>query len=365
MQQNKPPEFFIESVQFANDKTFFHPAEKITVPYFNNNFSISIGSINYDDVENQRLVYRMLDNNDSAWKILTGQSSINFNNLAPGTYAVQVKLFAANNRWPEQLRTLTIIITPAFWQTWWFKMVIVLLVSVLVFWLIRQRIKNIRAKADIDKQLAELELKGLHAQMNPHFIFNALNAIKDMILNDEKNNASRYLSKFAQLIRLSLEHSQQTFITLQQNILYLEHYLAMEQLRFGNLHYKINTEESIKANEILLPPMLLQPLVENAIWHGLLPKQGVKQMEIRFQQKDNALVCEIEDNGIGINASLKNKTPGINRSFGIENIRQRMNVLNEKYKLHYLLSITDKKEITPSNDTGTIARLSLPLNSVL
>jgi len=362
---NKAPDFFIEYIHLGDDSTIYHPGEIVKSSHLNNDITVSVSSINYDDYSNQRFAYRLGDEKDTTWKNFNQQNEINFNNLSPGKYKLFIKMFPANNRWPEQTKELSIRIFPPFWQTWWFIIAIVVLIAVLLFGLISQRIKSIRKKSGINRQLAELELKALHAQMNPHFIFNALNSIKDMILHDEKDNASRYLSKFAQLIRLNLEHSQLTFITLQENIEYLHHYLGMEQVRFADLHYEIKSDPSIKTNETLLPPMLLQPLVENAIWHGLLPKAGEKKVDIRFQKENNALLCEIEDNGIGISSSLHTKSNKLHRSVGIENIRHRLKVLNEKYKLHYLLTIKDKKEITPLNGSGTIAILALPLDTTL
>src|SRR5580698_974630 len=135
-------------------------------------------------------------------------------------------------------------------------------------------------------------MKALHAQMNPHFIFNALNSIREMILQDDNQNASRYLTRFARLIRLTLEHSKQTFITLHQHIEYLESYLEMELLRFADFTYHIEISPGIERNDIRIAPMLIQPLVENAIWHGLRPKQGEKRLDIRFYVSCHQLICE-------------------------------------------------------------------------
>ncbi|HEY6506160.1 MAG TPA: histidine kinase, partial [Chitinophagaceae bacterium] len=221
----------------------------------------------------------------------------------------------------------------------------------------RFRIKNIKQKANIDKQLAELEMKGLHAQMNPHFIFNSLNSIKEMILEDEKQNASRYLSKFAQLIRTNLEQSRQTFITVRQCIDHLQQYLEMEKIRFEGFSYRIDIDENLPEN-IRVAPMLIQPLVENAIWHGLQNQTGEKKLDIRFYKSGEQLACEIEDNGIGIHQSAKDKAGSrpAHRSLGIQSIHERLKVLNEKYNMNSSLSITDRSEL-PGNQTGTIAIL--------
>jgi sensor histidine kinase YesM len=216
-----------------------------------------------------------------------------------------------------------------------------------------------KIKNELKISMLELETKVVKAQMNPHFIFNSLNSIKEMILEDEKQNASRYLSKFAQLIRTNLEHSKQTFITVKQGIDHLHQYLEMEKIRFDNFSYAIDVADELPTDEIQMAPMLIQPLVENAIWHGLHNKQGDKKLAIRFYRSTTQLVCEIEDNGIGIHRSKENKSTmrPTHRSLGISNIHDRLKVLNEKYKMNCSLTITDRSELPGLHETGTLAVL--------
>jgi len=211
--------------------------------------------------------------------------------------------------------------------------------------------------ASINQQLAETQMSALQAQMNPHFIFNALNSIKRMILDNETMNASKYLSKFALMIRLTLNHSRVTFVTLQETIEYLHAYLGMEQLRFGSSFcYKIETVGNLDEEEINIPTLMIQPLAENAIWHGLMPKEGDKKLIARFLQTGDFVTCIIEDNGIGINRSEKmnqfNKQPHV----GLENLRNRIKIMNEKYNMNCTLDITDLGE-NNIHRTGTLATL--------
>jgi len=197
--------------------------------------------------------------------------------------------------------------------------------------------------------------------MNPHFIFNSLNSIKEMILEDQKQNASRYLSKFAQLIRTNLEQSRQTFITVKQCIDHLHQYLEMEKIRFESFSYTIEIDDELATEDIQMAPMLIQPLVENAIWHGLNNKKGDKKLTIRFYKLSEQLVCEIDDNGIGLKRSKESKSSlrSAHRSLGISNIHERLVVLNEKYKMNCALTITDKSQLTGENESGTLAVLRL------
>src|SRR3954453_7946769 len=198
--------------------------------------------------------------------------------------------------------------------------------------------------AGINEQLAEARLAALQAQMNPHFVFNALNSIKRMILDGDNDRASRYLSKFALMIRMTLEHSKDIFVTLDENIEYLKAYLEMERLRFDDsFSYTILISESIDQSETAIPSLMIQPLVENAIWHGLMLADGDKKIKIAFTQYENKIICTIEDNGIGIHCSEKlkeiNKTP--HRSHGLDNLRNRIKIMNEKYDTACSLEISD------------------------
>jgi ligand-binding sensor domain-containing protein/putative methionine-R-sulfoxide reductase with GAF domain len=212
----------------------------------------------------------------------------------------------------------------------------------------------------INEQLAEAKLSALQAQMSPHFVFNALNSIKRMILDGENEKASRYLSKFALMIRMTLNHSKDTFVTLKENIEYLKAYLEMEQLRFDDsFSWNISTDDNIDTEETSIPSLMIQPLAENAIWHGLLQVEGEKKLRIWFRQFQNKIICSIEDNGIGILQSAKMKNPGNSphRSVGLENLRNRIKILNEKYEIDCRLEIKDMKQISAAK-RGTIVVLS-------
>jgi sensor histidine kinase YesM len=232
-----------------------------------------------------------------------------------------------------------------------------------VYIVYKERVKKIKEKANIDRQLTEYEMKALHAQMNPHFIFNCLNSIREMILNNENNQASHYLSKFAQLIRITLNNSSKPFVSLNNNIDYLQRYLEMEKIRNPGFSYTIEVDEQLHPDELMMPPMLLQPFLENAIWHGILPGKELI-LDIRFLKKDQQLVCVVDDNGIGIETSIRNKNEMANNPIGIANVKERIKVLNEKYNLQSNITIEDKSNLAISNGTGTTVRLYFPLKPV-
>ena len=218
--------------------------------------------------------------------------------------------------------------------------------------------------AYINQQLAEAQLSALQTQMNPHFIFNSLNSIKRMILSNEQQKASRYLSKFAQMIRITLNQSKEIFTTLYENLEHLENYLVMEKLRFDDsFSYQVTVDDNIDKEEILIPTLMIQPLSENAIWHGLMCKEGEKKLCIRFSTVGETISCIIEDNGIGIKRSeeLKLLSKSLHQSVGLSNIRNRIKIMNEKYDTGCTLEITDLQDLDKTK-TGT--RVTLRFNII-
>ena len=190
-----------------------------------------------------------------------------------------------------------------------------------------------------------------------------------MILSNENKEASHFIAKFAHLIRVTLEQSTQSFISLRNTIDYLQRYVEMEKIRNNNFTFEITTDEKLDLDETILPPMLIQPFVENAIWHGVPGKE--KNISIRIDFKKSVasgrhiaqLACIIEDNGIGINQSLRNKknNEDLHHSVGIENINNRIRLLNEKYNLQSSVTIEDKSDLHSYTGTGTVVTIRTPL----
>lgn len=346
---NDKPWHTNKNPNLINELSFTHKQNFLTIQFAVNNFS---------NEANNTFSYRLKGLNDE-WSNPGTSNIATFTSLPPGNYTFELRSANSDGIWSNDVKTLSLSILPPWWQTWWFVGLVLIALASLVSFIVTRRIKNIRYEAATEQQMAELEIKGLHAQMNPHFIFNSLNSIKEMILEDQKQNASRYLSKFAQLIRTSLEQSRQTFITIKQCVDHLQQYLEMEKLRFEDFSYSIDVGESLSAEETHIAPMLVQPLVENAIWHGLRNKQNDRKLFIRFFKEGNLVVCEVEDNGVGLHQSTKSKSASLqaHRSLGITNIRERLKLLNEKYHTQCSLSITDKTDLPGKTGSGTVAVL--------
>ena len=207
-----------------------------------------------------------------------------------------------------------------------------------------QRLEGERAKAALQERAKELEIQALRSQMNPHFIFNCLNAINRFVLGHETEAASDYLTKFSRLIRMIMNHSRHSLISLADELEVLRLYLDMESLRFKNaFDYSILTEDNIETEDLLIPPLLLQPFVENAVWHGLMHKKERGQLSIVLQERNGMLVVTIRDNGVGRRqADLdKSKSAEKYKSMGLQITAQRLALLTSKEEPGHLFEIED------------------------
>jgi LytS/YehU family sensor histidine kinase len=188
-----------------------------------------------------------------------------------------------------------------------------------------------RKESSFRKNLAESEMKALRAQMNPHFMFNSLNAIQQMVLNNDNDNAFHYLDTYSKLTRKILENSEKKYISVQDEIKFLELYLSIESLRFEHsFTYKIEVSTDVYINSDKVPAMIIQPFVENAVKHGLLPKQGDKMLLIRFNKKEDDLLVTVEDNGIGRRRNQEIKTEHTHQSMGMNITGNRLQLLQGK-----------------------------------
>ena len=216
----------------------------------------------------------------------------------------------------------------------------------------------------LQKQLTEFEHKALHLQMNPHFVFNCLAAISAFVMQNGKDEAIRYLAKFSKLMRLTLEFSQESMITIDKEIEALQNYLELEQLRFSDkFDFSISKESNIE-DDTVIPSLLLQPYVENAIIHGVVPKNNKGFIDITFRQIENQLICIIVDNGIGIEQSKKNKINFLNahKSMAMEISKKRLETLEQLENKKNELSITELRD--GENVLGTQVLIKLPLEYI-
>ncbi|MBS1598816.1 MAG: histidine kinase [Bacteroidetes bacterium] len=227
-----------------------------------------------------------------------------------------------------------------------------------------EKLENLQKQAVLQRNVTELEMQALRAQMNPHFIFNCLSSINRFILKSETEDASNYLTKFSRLIRMVLNNSKKSFINIEEELEMLSLYMDMEKLRFkDSFDYKITFLNSFDAGNIFIPPLLLQPFIENSIWHGLMHKKGHGHIEIELGEKDGILTCVLTDNGIGRTASLASKSKILERtkSMGLQITTERLALLNDNNERKSLFTIEDIFD-QEGNSLGT--RVTLKINYV-
>ncbi len=326
--------------------------DTLHLSYKYNSFEIEFATLNLLRKNMVKYAY-MLDNYDRDWEYNTSNHRyVDYNRIRPGTYVFKVKAANEVNQWMEEPVELTIIIHPAWYQTVWFNVLAIMLLSLAIFVIIRQRNKNVHQKreqkriiSELETQMLQLKQKTLQLQMNPHVIFNTLNSIQQYILNNDVDNAVSYLSSFSKLMRRILNNSNERYVTLTDEIEAVSLYLQLESMRLGNrFSYKIDVDSEVDANNIEVAPLIVQPFVENAIIHGLVPKKDDCFLSVRFSKlSENKLLCVVEDNGVGRKHSEKTKQEkgASHKSYGMSITRRRLETLTKISNDDFSVEVVD------------------------
>lgn len=223
--------------------------------------------------------------------------------------------------------------------------------------------RQLKKRLTLQKEVAEYEQKALHLQMNPHFVFNCLSSISSFIVQNGTDSALKYLSKFSKLMRLTLEYSKEALIPIDKEIESLQNYLELEQLRFHNaFDFSIHSTENVEFN-VGLPPLLIQPFVENAILHGIVPKEEKGKIAVQFDQEDGKLICTITDDGIGLSESKTRKENSVtaHKSMALDITKKRLEIMEATLLKSAQIEIQDLKA---NSQTGTKVTLKLPIQYV-
>jgi len=331
--------------------------------YYQNNLSISYLAVNFQLGPSVQYRYK-LSAFDSAYVYAGQQRIARYTNLKPGNYSFIAEASINGKDWYTAQHPLKITIRKAFWTNWWFRLLIVSFFLLLVYLLYRRRIwrvsKEARLRSDYEIKLNELENSALRTQMNPHFIFNSLNTINSFVNSNNIAQSTQYISKFSKLIRLILDHSRQKKITLGDELEVAMLYIQLEQIRFEH-RFKFDIQVNGADPDIAeVPPLIIQPFVENAILHGLLPKKQEGKLKVEIIKNAACLHCIIEDNGIGRAAArrIKEKSGSHRRSHGMEITIKRIELFNKENGLSAPIRITDMEN---ENGQATGTRVEIPL----
>jgi anti-sigma regulatory factor (Ser/Thr protein kinase) len=345
---------FITRVSINNKDTAVLPS--YTLPFSQNNLFIEFSAV---DLTGFNPIFEYSINNND-W-IRAQNNTLSLQNQAPDKYTIRIRSIKRDGTPSSKISTISINIKTPFWKSSWFWGGLAIAGFVLTLFLLqkrnRQRQKKAIEKITTEKKLTELEMQALKAQINPHFVFNCLNSIKGFIYDKDYEQADKYLDKFSELMRSTIDNSDAAVISLEDEIKYLDNYLQLEKLRFSEkFEYTINADEVTDKKNIFVPAMLLQPYVENAIRHGIRFLEHKKgKVTITAAIEKGLLVCTIEDNGIG-----REKAAALKTSNHIEYQSRGMSISRRRAELYYIQQeIVDKKDEN-GNSLGTAIILKIP-----
>lgn len=349
------PEIRIDAI-YVNDKL---------IPSFENyefnadqrSFSFSFSSPSIRNASGLRFFYR-LNGYKKEWTETSNNNMIAYNALEPGEYTFET--YAMLDNVHSVVKSYSFRIDKPITSKWWFILLLIIAFVLIVFIFYRRQIKIQKNKSRQLNELNASKLTAIQSQMNPHFIFNSLNSIQDLILKSDVENSYTYIATFSDLVRKTLKYSEYDFIDFEKEIELLKIYLSLEKLRFKkDFEYQIETGA---IEDIKLPPLLIQPFIENSLLHGLLHKEGKKQLLVNFELTDECLVCTITDNGIGRKRSreIKERQKKAHDSFSGKAIKKRFDILSDIYKGTYSYVYEDLLN-SQGHPAGTKVVLTIPI----
>ncbi len=355
----------IASIEMQDSIINYPDIRQLNLSYNQNSLTFSFLAVNYNTATSIQYRFKLLGL-DTTYTYAGDQRQARYTNLPPGNYTFIVQASADGEKWFSANQQVHIKILPAFWNRWWFRSIILLLLWALIYAAYRYRVTQINKQAQLQTEyevkLSELEMSALRTQMNPHFIFNSLNTINSFISLNNSEQANVYITKFSRLIRLILDHSRKRKITLEEEIQVVELYIQMEQIRFQNKFiYSIEISDDVEAANTEVPPLIIQPFVENSILHGLLPSVTKGLLKVSVFKQNDRIICTIYDNGIGREKAKVLRHHNRNKlekrtSHGMEITLKRIELFNRQN------AINDKVEVIDlDSPTGTMVKISLAL----
>ncbi len=360
---NSPLRMIIESVMIKDSVIDLSATQHIKAGYAENTITFYIAGIHLGIPGKTYYQFR-LKGFDKDWQKAEDISHVRYTALPAGSYSFEIKASLDGVHWISAAREINITIVPPLWKRWWFIILATAIIISVFYFTWKARIKKIKQKEATQQKMADIEMQALRAQMNPHFIFNCLNSINRYIVKSDQATASLYLTRFAKLIRLILDNSGSKNILLSSELEALKLYIEMEALRFDKKFiHEIIIDKNVNTESIEVPPLLIQPYVENAIWHGLLHKEKEGQLNISLRMDEAGMLeCIIDDNGVGRDraAELKSKSATSRKSLGMQLTEKRLALLNYHTTLNASIQIIDKKN-EKQEATGTRVIVRIPV----
>ena len=363
IQKTQQPQIYFNTIEINEKDTLI--ASSYSLKYNQNAIKIgfNVNGLLYN--QKNQYNYRLKGFNSKWLTTDIGENTVKYNSLPAGNYTFEVRPIVNSNPVEERVKSIDFTINKPFWKTWWFLFGIgVVLFGSIIFYYRRKLKLDVRKrkaeleKISLEKELITLNLTALRSQMNPHFIFNSLNSIQDLILKKDTEASYDYIVLFAELIRNSLSYSSEDFISIDKELRFLNVYLQLEQLRFGSdFSYNI---ASLMDDSLEIPSLLIQPFIENALVHGIMHKKGKKELQIDFTFTNEKLQCIITDNGIG------RKKAGVialrqgkhHNAFALQAIEKRLEIFKKQFGGIIGYTIEDLYHNTTA--TGTKVTVTMP-----
>lgn len=365
----KSPELLITSIRYGNEKMeqiYPETNKKEHLLRQDDQLDIKFELANPAYPKKVQYAYR-LEHYDKQWSPSSNTTThASYTKLPPGNYRLHIK--AIDHTGKEYLTSIdNIIVKGFFFQTWWFKFLVLSLVIGMLIWIYKIRTNKIRfeerLKVQYENKLIELKMMALRSQMNPHFIFNSMNSIKSYLINKGKDEAIDYLTKFSVLMRTILENSKKELLTLQQEINALKLYILMENKRLQSpFEFELDIDDELDLFEAKIPPMIIQPHVENAIWHGLMPKSKDRKLKLKILKTEQGFLCIVEDNGVGRNHVDNSKSNALRTktSLGTSITKSRIDSFNKMNKSQINVEVEDLYD-QMGNSIGTRVKIFVEL----
>jgi ligand-binding sensor domain-containing protein len=354
------PEIMLRAV-YVNDKKV-SPETLTRLNFSQNHLRVSYLSIIPKMLGKVLYRYQLKGSKNDQYWIYVNEPQLFLSSVEPGNYKLIIEACNSAGQWSKTPLVLSIHIAAPFWETGWFIASCIIVIVGTVIFFQSLKLKRIKEKSINEKLMLDYQQQALINQINPHFLFNSMNSIQKYILRGDKEEAVSFVSKFAKLMRLGLEQSRESFIPLSQELELLKVYMLLERERFGEkITFQLDVQEGLEQLRLMIPPMLIQPFIENAIRHGVLHKIGNGTIILRLYVREKLLYCEVEDNGVGRKRAMEIKLEQgqLHKSLALSINTARLQLLTKSLNSLYFFDIADKLD-EQSHPAGTLVKLILP-----
>ncbi|MEP7256303.1 MAG: two-component regulator propeller domain-containing protein [Ferruginibacter sp.] len=356
MEKMSPLPVYITKVS-SPDSVYSLQSAKLNLGYGHNQLQFEFSSPGFINEKQLFYSYRLSGSSNAEWTEASNQHTVSYASLQPGNYRFEVRTMGWDGNWGK-VTGFEFNINPPFWQTGWFLLLCLLLLFAAIYLAVRKRVQMVRNKGALKQKIAETEMMALKAQMNPHFMFNCINSIDAFIHTNDKYNATLYLNKFAKLLRNILDSSKQNIVSFTKDIETLKLYIELEELRNDSkFKTRLYIDDELLNSDYKVPPLIIQPFVENAILHGLKNKDGNDGLlEIEIKKLGEKIEYSIKDNGIG-RAASRQIAQNKESSYGMQLSYDRIRLFNreEEASVKFIdLFVNDKA-------AGTLIKVELKI----